>query len=94
MKRRKVGPAYEQSPIQRFREWFNRNLLILISAVFACVLYWLLVNFAVDYLFNLLATGGDELMEKPYSSDDSMWILIKLFGCMVVSMLVIKSRAK
>ena len=94
MRRRKVGPAYEQSPVRKFREWFNRNLLIFIASFISCVCFWLFVNFLVDYLFNLLATGGDELVEQPFSSDDTMWILLKLVGSFILVISIIKSRAK
>ena len=94
VKRRKIGPAYEKSPIQRLQEWSTRNVLILFGAIVCCVVYWFIVNFAVDSLLNFLVTQGKEELEKPYSSDDPLWITIKLVGCIVILVLVTKSKAK
>ena len=84
VKRRKIGPAYERSPIQRLNEWTTRNVLILIGAIICCVVFWFIVNFVVDSLLNFLVTQGREEMVSPYSSDDPLWISIKLVGCILI----------
>ena len=93
-RRRKIGPAYEKSPIQRLNEWSTRNILILIGGVGICIAYWFLVNFVVDFLLNFMETQGQEEMEKPYSSDDPTWIVIKLVGCLAIFFFVAKAKAK
>ncbi len=94
MARRKIGPAYERSPFERLAEWANRNLLILISAVCVSTVFWFCVNWTIDGLMNFLATGGDAAQEKPYSSDDPMWIIVKLVGSLLCMVIVVKSRSK
>ena len=93
-RRRKIGPAFEKSPIQRLNDWSTRNILILIGAIGVCVGYWLIVNFVVDFLLNFMVTQGKEEMEKPYSSDDPTWIIIKLIGSVITFFLVVKSKTK
>lgn len=93
-RRRMIGPAYERSPIQRLSEWANRNILILISALVCGFMFWLLTDFVVDGVLNFLSTGGDETMEKPYDSNDPMWIITKLVGSSITMMMIVKSRSK
>ena len=93
-RRRKIGPAYERSPLQRLIEWINRNLLIVLSGVGAGFAFWFITNWVVDGMLNFLATGGDDAKEKPFSSDDPLWIVIKLVGFFVSMMMVVKSRSK
>ena len=94
VKRRRIGPAFEKSPIQRLNDWSTRNILILIGTVGICIGYWLVVNFVVDFLLNFMVTQGQEEMEKPYSSDDPNWIIIKLVGCLLIFFIIIKTKTK
>ncbi len=94
VRRRKIGPAYERSPLQKSGEWWNRNLLILVSALLAGSAFWFGTNWVVDGMLNFLASGGDEAKEKPFSSDDTMWIIIKLVGTSLAMLFVVKSRSK
>ena len=94
LRRRKIGPAYERSPLQRLWDWINRNLLILISSVGLSFIYCVILNFFVDNMFNFLATGGNEEVEDPFSSNDDMWILMKLVGSLVIIYSVLKAKSK
>ncbi len=94
LKRRKIGPAYERSPIKKLSEWSNNNLLILGSALLLGVVFWFGVDLVVDGFLNFLATSGDEAKEKPFSSNDTMWILVKIFGSLGVCTFVAKSAKK
>ena len=93
VRRRKMGPAYERSPIQKLNDWSTRNILVLLGTIVICIVYWFIVNFFVDFLFNFLATQGQEELEKPFSSDDPVWISLKLVGCLVIMLISIKAKA-
>ncbi len=92
--RRKIGPAFERSPIQRIGEWTSRNVLIVISSVVLAVIFWVGVNWVIDSMFNFLATGGDEAIEKTFSSDEPLWITVKLFGSLFIFFFVLTSKSK
>ena len=94
LKRRKQGPTYERSPIQRLSEWSSRNFLILASAIGLSFLYWFAINFLVDNLFNFLSTGGNEEIEQPFSSNEDIWIITKLVGSIAIIFIIIKTKAK
>jgi heme/copper-type cytochrome/quinol oxidase subunit 2 len=94
MKRRRVGAAYERSPADKVGEWGNRNTMILISAVITGIIFWFVVNWTVDGLFNFLATGGDDTKEKVFSSNHPMVILVKVFGSLLCIWGICKGRAK
>ena len=94
LKRRKIGPAYERSPVKKLGEWSNKNLLILGSAFVLAIVFWFGVDLLVDGFLNFLAAAGDESKEKQFSSNDTMWILIKIFGSLGMFVLVAKSAKK
>lgn len=90
MKRRTIGPAYERSPATECSEWASRNFLALLSAVICAVLWWFVVDWVVDKLIPFLAE--DEATQ--YSSQDSVWIAVKVIGAVILAVLVCKTRAK
>ncbi len=90
MKRRTIGPAYERSPVTECSEWASRNFLALLSAVICAALWWFVVEWVVDKLIPFLAE--DETTE--YSSQDSVWIAVKVIGAVILAVLVCKTRAK
>ena len=90
MKRRTIGPAYERSPATECSEWASRNFLALLSAVICAVLWWFAVEWVVDKLIPFLAE--DEATQ--YSSQDSVWIAVKVIGSVILAVLVCKTRAK
>jgi hypothetical protein len=92
--RRKIGPAYERSPIQRIGAWTSRNSLIVVASVTMAIVFWVGVNWAIDSMFNFLATGGDESVEKTFSSDDPLWITVKLMGSILIFFGVLKNKSK
>ena len=94
LNRRKIGPAYERSPVQKLSEWGSRNFLVLLAAILTSVVYWVIINIFIDFVFNFLATGGDDALEKPYSSDDPLWIIVKLVGSIFCITMVVKAKAK
>jgi len=90
MKRRTIGPAYERSPAQEWSEWASRNFLALLSAVICAALWWFVVDWVVDTLIPFLAE--DEATQ--YSSQDSVWIAVKVIGALILAVIVCKTRAK
>jgi len=90
MKRRTIGPAYERSPVTECSEWASRNFLVLLSAVIFSVAWWFVVEWVVDKLIPFLAE--DEATQ--YSSQDSVWIAVKVIGSVILAVLVCKTRAK
>jgi hypothetical protein len=78
MKRRTIGPAYERSPATECSEWASRNFLSLLSAVICAGIWWFVVDFVID----------------KHSSQDSVWIAVKVIGAVVLAVLLCKSRAK
>ena len=90
MKRRTIGPAYERSPATECSEWASRNFLVLLSAVIAAAIWWFVVDWVVDKLINFLADNET----NQYSSQDSVWIAVKVIGALILAVLICKSRAK
>ena len=90
MKRRTIGPAYERSPATECSEWASRNFLVLLSAVIAAAIWWFVVDWVVDKLINFLAENAT----NQYSSQDSVWIAVKVIGALILAVLICKSRAK
>ena len=90
MKRRTIGPAYERSPATVCSEWASRNFLALLSALIAAVIWWFVVDWVVDKLIPFLA--DDEAAQ--YSSQDTVWIAVKVIGSVILAVLICKSRAK
>jgi len=94
LKRRKIGAAFERSPAEKLGEWSGRNLLVLIAAVGGAVGWWLLVDWIVNGLLNFLFKGSQESLEDPFSSEDPMWIGVKLIGAILIAILIGKTQAK
>jgi hypothetical protein len=90
MKRRTIGPAYERSPATECSEWASRNFLSLLSAVICAGIWWFVVDFVIDKLIPLVAK--EEAVQ--HSSQDSVWIAVKVIGAVVLAVLLCKSRAK
>jgi len=94
VKRRKIGSAYERSPVKKLSEWSSKNLLILGSALVLAIVFWFGVDLLVDGFLNFLVAAGDETKEKHFSSNDTMWILVKIFGSLGMFAIVAKSTKK
>ena len=94
MARRKIGPAYEKAPSKRVGDWFKQVLPIAFASLLTAVIFWFGVDFSVDFLFNFLATGGDESVEKPFCTNDDVWILLKIFGSLGTMVVVGKTQMK
>lgn len=90
MKRRTIGPAYERSPATEYSEWATRNFLALLSAVIFAVLWWFAVEWVVDKLIPFMAKD----QPTQYSSQDTVWIAVKVIGAVILAVLVCKTRAK
>jgi hypothetical protein len=58
--------------------------------VICAALWWFVVEWVVDKLIPFLAE--DETTE--YSSQDSVWIAVKVIGAVILAVLVCKTRAK
>ena len=63
---------------------------MLLSAVIAATGWWFVVDWVVDKLINFLA--DDKTTQ--YSSQDSVWIAVKVIGALILAVLICKSRAK
>lgn len=94
MARRKIGPAYEKAPSKRVGDWFKQVLPVAITSLVVATIFWFGLDWSVDYLFNFLATSGDESIEKPFCSNDDIWILLKLVGSLGTMVVVAKMQTK
>ena len=91
MKRRTVGPAYERSPAERFSEWASRNFLTLLSSLIAAVVWWFIIEWLSDSFLNFLAGKEDD---PQFSSQDPVWIAVKVIGSLIIAVVICKTRAK
>ncbi len=94
MKRRKLGPAYERAPAEVAGDWVHRNLLVLASIVVFSVIFLILFNVFVDQGLNFIASGGDEATASRFDSNHPTAVAAKIIGVILISVLLIKSRAK
>jgi hypothetical protein len=91
MKRRTIGPAFERSPAERFSEWARRNFLTLLSALAATAVWWFIINWLSDRFLNFLAGKEDD---PAFSSQDPLWIAVKIIGSFILAIVICKTRAK
>jgi|AP95_1055475.scaffolds.fasta_scaffold398006_1 hypothetical protein len=92
--RRRLGTAYDRSPYERFSEWGTRNLLVLFSALFVGLAWWLFIDWLVGTMLNSLVRGTDETALDRFDIDDPAWIATKIIGGIIAMYLVCRNRAQ
>lgn len=89
LKRRKIGPAYEKSPAELASFWLMDNLLRILAAFIACVLFCLAVDWIVGDLLNFMANEGKEGVEDTYSGTEPIYVGLKVCGSFILSYFLI-----
>lgn len=84
VKRRHIGPAFERSPLERLTDWFYRNMLFVIAAILAIVIYIPAINWVFDSLFPMLEGGGDAGQKVTISSNHPVAITVKAVGSLAI----------
>tara|TARA_B100000609_G_C16850278_1_gene249979 strand:- start:32 stop:316 length:285 start_codon:yes stop_codon:yes gene_type:complete len=94
MKRRKIGPAYERSPFERFSEWTQRNLLALFSGAVISLIYLLLINFLVNYFIPFLSSGASDTRLEGAGDSSPLWLTVKILGTIIIFIILFVTRMK
>ena len=91
--RRRIGPAYEKHPSQRFGDWVRRNVITLAGSSVAVIVFWAGVYFGVD-LVNFIATGGELDKMNSLYHEHILVIGFKLIGGFLLFLLIVSKQAK
>lgn len=83
--RRKIGSAYEHSPAELTGRWVQDNLIRVIGAAVAAVLFCLAVDWLSGSLLNFLANNGDDTAKRVIATDDPAVVGVKLVGSAVLA---------
>ena len=92
--RRTIGPAFEQTPVERLLRWVSENLLKLMAAIVVAIVFCFVVNWLVDGLFNFLATDGKDDVQGPFSSSSSVVDIVKVLGSIFLIYFICRNKAK
>jgi hypothetical protein len=94
LKRRKIGPAHERSPLEEVYAWGLRSSLFLISSVVIVTVFMVLVNTTCDSLLPTITGEGDGAHEIMIGSNNPLAIAIKLLGGAAIIYLLHKQSVK
>lgn len=83
--RRKIGSAYERSPAELTGQWLRDNLIRVLGATVAMILFCLSVDWLSGSLLNFLANNGDDTAKRVIATNDPVVIGVKLAGSAILS---------
>jgi len=83
--RRKIGPAYERSPAELTGRWLQDNLIRVLGATAAVILFCLSVDWLSGSLLNFLANNGDDTATRVIATHDPVVIGVKLAGSAILA---------
>ncbi len=83
--RRKIGSAYELSPAELTSRWLYDNLIRVLGAMVAVVLFCLATDWLSGSLLNFLANNGDDTAKRVIATTDPVVIGLKLTGSAILT---------
>jgi H+/Cl- antiporter ClcA len=82
--RRRLGPAYEQTPAEQTGRWLRDHCLRVLATAAALALFWLGVNWGLVNLANFLHNLSYEQSARPFSASHPVLAGLRIVGSLVL----------